>query len=992
MDSKLEFLTKELVEQAAKGIDEIGIPPGRSGKRYEVIINDKPYPFKLLATEAAKLAEVKLTPKEFYSNDNYRNTFKDLTGFECIKKIGKDPIADIISKYKKLIKKTRLKDEIYKWHNAKKYHGKPNVNALDFKAEISSIDFSNLIYGIGLGVIKHLTNDKPEEFREVFKVLLDESIELQERIITFNTETLKTYRTLVPNEKHSHHQDERTMGTYLALYDANTYPFFMDSFYQKFCKLLDVKSKQKNYKYVHYIELLQDLINDYILPDEELLRLKSEILDENCFEDKNHLILAQDILWQMLEQNKAFERKYWRVGTTEEGKSLWDVMLKSNHISIGWGGFGNFNEYNISKREDVLKVFSDHNYSEKNKSTTSRKAGELLDFYLNINVGDVILAQNGQKVLGVGIIKEGYHFDDSFYFSHYKPVEWKVINPLDFNNKIGLQTTVFPIKDYELITKIEALLENQSPMNYKNDKPLNQILYGPPGTGKTYHTINKAIEIINPKFNLELDRSEIKKEYDRLVKEGQIVFTTFHQSMSYEDFVEGIKPKINELESEDAILETDELKYEIKDGIFKQIVKKERENYVYSKEKHTYNLPLKALSKLDSISFGKIRFDKWEEGDELYDYCMENNCICIPYNNEINFESAKSEIDINKLFGDNSNQNSHEIIAIKSLKIWLQQGDWVFITEAGKNIVKSIAIIDGEYYYDDKTPVFSKHFRKVKWLLKDVNIPNDKIYTSRFSSYNTCLLYTKKVIKDFFKQDDENVFQNYVLIIDEINRGNVSSIFGELITLIENDKRLGENEALEVILPYSKEKFGVPTNLYIIGTMNTADRSVEALDTALRRRFSFEEMKPEPNIIKTKGKLSEHQGILKDDESEIDLPELLQIINERIEILLDRDHLIGHSYFMNVADLENLKEAFSKQIIPLLQEYFYGDYGKISLVIGEGFCKGKKVENVSGIFANAKDYEVETFSGKIIYTIYNPVAMTNPEFINAIKILLKESE
>jgi 5-methylcytosine-specific restriction endonuclease McrBC GTP-binding regulatory subunit McrB len=169
------------------------------------------------------------------------------------------------------------------------------------------------------------------------------------------------------------------------------------------------------------------------------------------------------------------------------------------------------------------------------------------------------------------------------------------------------------------------------------------------------------------------------------------------------------------------------------------------------------------------------------------------------------------------------------------------------------------------------------------------------------------------------------------------------------LTLIEEDKRLGKNEALEVILPYSKEKFGVPSNLHIIGTMNTADRSVEALDTALRRRFSFVEMMPE------------YESLNKIQFDDFHLGELLKTINSRIEALLDRDHTIGHSYFINIKpnDTEALKEAFANKIIPLLQEYFYHDYEKIALILGEGFveCIEPKESKVEFARWNGKTLE-----------------------------------
>ena len=173
----------------------------------------------------------------------------------------------------------------------------------------------------------------------------------------------------------------------------------------------------------------------------------------------------------------------------------------------------------------------------------------------------------------------------------------------------------------------------------------------------------------------------------------------------------------------------------------------------------------------------------------------------------------------------------------------------------------------------------------------------------------------------------------YYIVIDEISRGNVANVFGELITLIESDKRLGEENEIIVELPYSKSRFGVPPNLRIIGTMNTADRSVEALDIALRRRFSFVELYPDPSSIP------------QPDGLDVDLAKMLTTINNRIEVLLDKDHCLGHSYFMNLEagedPFEELRQVFRNKILPLLQEYFYSDPSKIGMVLGGDFVKEK---------------------------------------------------
>lgn len=191
------------------------------------------------------------------------------------------------------------------------------------------------------------------------------------------------------------------------------------------------------------------------------------------------------------------------------------------------------------------------------------------------------------------------------------------------------------------------------------------------------------------------------------------------------------------------------------------------------------------------------------------------------------------------------------------------------------------------------------------------------------------------------KDNNTQITQNYVMIIDEINRGNVANIFGELISLIEDDKRLGASEELHAELPYSHTIFSVPKNVYIIGTMNTADRSVEALDSALRRRFTFKEMMPKSELVP----------------EENNVRSIFKIINQRIEVLKDREHQIGHSYFMGVNSEEGLKAVIYDKIIPLLQEYFYGDYEKIQLVLGEGFVK-KESESVKFAGDKSGDFDV----------------------------------
>ena len=253
----------------------------------------------------------------------------------------------------------------------------------------------------------------------------------------------------------------------------------------------------------------------------------------------------------------------------------------------------------------------------------------------------------------------------------------------------------------------------------------------------------------------------------------------------------------------------------------------------------------------------------------------------------------------------------------------------------------------------------------IKPVFDDENEDGDITYEiSKGIFYQCCenaLLLSdyKGKLRDFcdLPKDERQKFFNentpkYAIFIDEINRGNISKIFGELITLIEPSKRLGADDEIMVELPYSKEKFGVPSNLYIIGTMNTADRSIALMDTALRRRFEFVEMMPE------------YDNLNKINIEGINISEMLKAINERIEYLYDRDHTIGHAYFINVADMETLANVFKNRILPLLQEYFYDDWEKIRLVLGDSqFIKEKKPAKV--LFKSDTDY----INDKILYEI-----------------------
>ncbi|EAJ1142056.1 McrB family protein [Campylobacter jejuni] len=443
--------------------------------------------------------------------------------------------------------------------------------------------------------------------------------------------------------------------------------------------------------------------------------------------------------------------------------------------------------------------------------------------------------------------------------------------------------------------------------------PLNQILYGPPGTGKTYHTIDKALEILGE--NLE-SRDEKKAKFDEYVRKGQIVFTTFHQSYGYEEFVEGIKPIIDNDEN------SQEVKYDVKDGIFKELCDKSLKNYILSMQNEN-----------------EIDLDKL-----IFEFANYINQDFLNKGNEFPLENKVSIKKILLNFKDEYRSFSlgGSIKSPQSLTIDIIKRDYLNFKNK-----KILSFKDIKPKYDSQSDYHGNaiyYFMFYNKLKEFENIQNEKF----------------KIKKEILK--------SYIIIIDEINRGNVSKIFGELITLIEPSKRIGEKEELKVTLPYSGKEFGVPKNVYIIGTMNTADRSITSLDTALRRRFEFIEMMPDVSKLSI-------------DCEGINLQELLKAINTRIEYLLDREKTIGHAFFISVENLESLKKVFKNRIIPLLQEYFYNDYALIDAVLNKNGMLEISVEN--------KDYlkNMTEFieSDKIVYKFSDSNNWNKDTFIKIYK-------
>lgn len=485
---------------------------------------------------------------------------------------------------------------------------------------------------------------------------------------------------------------------------------------------------------------------------------------------------------------------------------------------------------------------------------------------------------------------------------------------------------------YEIVDLRDTPEQSSKDAKVALTAPTNLILYGPPGTGKTYATAREAVLLCDGEAPAE--RDALMARYRELEAEKRIAFVTFHQNFSYEDFVEGLRPVPIETENG----EPTGFLLRPRPGVFREIADRARRRpgSVNFAGRTIYRM---SLGQADTADKSWVFEESLAGGYALFGF------------GDINWSDDRFE-DKHEILKAVQAAGSGEGITLRSgpvemtdvFRNKLKVGD-VLVISKGMKLFRAIGLVEGEYEYAPRSNGVYCHRRNVRWLWSNPDgLPHDVLQPQQFNRDTIGKLSRDTLniakLEELAEQGSGNHTANgnpesFVLIIDEINRANVSKVFGELITLLEPDKRAGEHNALSVKLPYSGEDFTVPANLHIIGTMNTADRSIALLDTALRRRFRFKELAPDTQV-------EAFQNAVR--QTNLPLDKVLDAINDRIEYLIDREHRIGHAFFIACENRADIDAVMRDKVIPLLQEYFFEDWSRIHAVLGDGFIGSRTLK------------------------------------------------
>lgn len=632
----------------------------------------------------------------------------------------------------------------------------------------------------------------------------------------------------------------------------------------------------------------------------------------------------QDDIWSQVPEPEETEQStgpmYWKIAPGRKGVGLPD-WRDNNIVSIGWPELGDISD--LTKEEfdkQAARCAKSHGY--KNQGMQ-----QVWTFH-TIKPGDRIVANAGKsKILGIGTVTEGYrfspgwHFVDGEEYPHQLLVKWESLTPRKIPKQKDWMRTIRPVSEEAFETFLaapEITEEDQShkpaaatiPVKAEPYTPQNIILHGPPGTGKTYSTTERALQLILGAEKIrDMSHGTMVRHFRQLQQQGRIEFVTFHQSYGYEEFVEGIRPVLDEQAG-------NEVHYELHKGVFKSIaLRAAGEGLRNKKETASFDLLWKQL--LNEINSEESMVKGSITGIQYL--------LTVTSRNNIHIQACEVDDDGNVTLKDGhvgQTASKENVRLIWENRQELGPAPEEITQGKTKKLFARKMGGDGGHHY---TAIWIA-YKELLQISRTTMRPSSMDHPAE-SVVQEALDKSSAGLVEF---SFSSASPQYVLIIDEINRGNISKILGELITLLEPDKRLSHASELKLPLSYSPEhRFAVPPNLHVIGTMNTADRSIALMDVALRRRFTFEELMPEKKIISRvleQKKTGSHFIELVED--------IFETINSRIRFLYDQDHQLGHAYFLDVVDCESLRLIFVDRLIPLLQEYFYGAWDKICMVLG----------------------------------------------------------